>query len=80
MDIHEHICKAFATEPTVAGGARIPVMGNFFLGVISIFATETLYMIPLFILGHIGIIFLTKKEPKFFTIFLSHLKFKNYYY
>lgn len=80
MEVYEPICKAFISEPTVAGGAKKPVIGNFFSGVISIFATDTLYMIPLFILFHIGIIFLTKKEPKFFTIFLSHLKFKNYYY
>ncbi len=80
IDVREPICKAFSSEPTVAGGAKEPVYGNFFLAVISIFATETLYMIPLFIVTHFGIIFLTKKDPKFFKIFLSHLKFKNHYY
>lgn len=78
--LREPVCKAFTSEPTVAGGAKEPVIANFFLALISIFGTETLYMIPLFILTHLGIVYLTKKEPKFFRIFISHLKFKNHYY
>lgn len=80
FNVYEPICRAFSTEPTVAGGAKEPVIANFFLAIISIFATETLYAIPLFVFFHFGIIFLTKKDPKFFRIFTNHLKFKRYYY
>lgn len=80
FNVQEPICRAFSTEPTTAGGAKEPVIANFFLAIISIFATETLYMLPLFFATHVGIIYLTKKEPKFFRIFISHLKFKNHYY
>lgn len=78
--LQEPVCRAFTTEPTVAGGAKEPVLANFLLAIISIFGTETFYMIPLFVITHLGIIYLTKKEAKFFRIFISHLKFKNHYY
>ncbi len=80
FNVHEPICRAFSSEPTTAGGAKEPVIANFFLAIISIFATETLYAIPLFIGFHFLIIYLTKKEPKFFRIFINHLKFKNHYF
>ena len=30
IDLREPICRAFTTEPTTAGGAKLPVSGNFF--------------------------------------------------
>lgn len=80
IDLREPICRAFTTEPTTAGGAKLPVSGNFFLALITIVATNSLFAGLPFIFSHIGIVFLTKKEPKFFKIFISHLKFKEHYY
>ena len=80
IDLREPICRAFTTEPTTAGGAKLPVSGNFFLALITIVATNSLLAGLPFIFTHIGIVFLTKKEHKFFKIFISHLKFKEHYY
>lgn len=80
IDLREEICKAFTTDMTIAGGAREPVIANFFLALISVFATETLYLIPIFFITHGVIIALTKRDSKFFKTFFSHMKYKNYYY
>lgn len=80
IDLREEICKAFTTDMTLAGGAREMVIANFFLGMISVFATETLYLVPLFFISHGVIVALTKRDSKFFKAFFSHMKYKNYYY
>ena len=41
IDLREPICRAFTTEPTTAGGAKLPVSGNFFLALITIVATNS---------------------------------------
>lgn len=84
LDLREKICRAFTTDITVAGGAREAVIGNFFLALILIFSTDSglvvLIVIILFTFSHGYLVYLTKKDTKFFKVFRSHLKFKEYYY
>ena len=84
LDLREKICRAFTTDITVAGGAREPVIGNFFLALILIFSTDSglvvLTVIILFTFSHGYLVYLTKKDTKFFKVFRSHLKFNDYYY
>ena len=74
LDLREKICRAFTTDITVAGGAREAV----------IFSTDSglvvLIVIILFTFSHGYLVYLTKKDTKFFKVFRSHLKFKEYYY
>ena len=84
LDLRERICRAFTTDITVAGGAREDVIANFFLALILIFSTDSglviLSVIIVFTFSHGYIVYLTKKDTKFFKVFKSHLKFKDYYY
>ncbi len=79
-DLALPICKGFITLPTVGGGERTAVLLNLLVGLISFFATETLYFIPVTILLHWGIVKSTKKDYLFFTVFRNHLRYKDYYH
>lgn len=78
-ELRQPICKGFIEEPTVAGGAREPVVLNFLLGLISIFATSTFYFVPIFFVLHGFIIKFTKEDPFFFTVLRNHLTYVEYY-
>ncbi|MDO4689833.1 MAG: VirB3 family type IV secretion system protein [Fusobacterium sp.] len=80
-DLRFPICKGFISLPTTAGGERTAVLLNMLVGLISFFATETLYFIIFVTIPlHYIIVKLTKKDYLFFTVFRNHLRYKDYYH
>lgn len=79
MDFRQPINRAFTTDITIAGGARIPVILNGTLCAISVLALYNLFLVVLFVIFHFLIIYATKKDAKFFECFRNYLKYDEYY-
>ena len=79
MDFRQPINKALTTDITVAGGAKIPVILNGTLGAISLLVFYNLFLLGFFIIVHFIIVYLTKKDSKFFECFTNYLKYDDRY-
>lgn len=77
--IKHTICKALTTDITIAGGARTPVILNGTMAAVSVLALQNIYLGVLFIFTHFAIIYLTKKDQKFFDSFKNYIKYDEYY-
>jgi len=71
------ICKALVTDVTIAGGARVPVILNAGIGFCMFYGN--VWLVPIFIITHILIVRLTKKDAKFFDHFISAMKHEDRY-
>ena len=73
------ICKALTTDITIAGGARTPVILNGTLATISILSLQSWQLGIFFTFTHFLIVYLTKKDQKFFDCFKNYIKYDEYY-
>lgn len=77
--IKHTICKALTTDITVAGGARAPVILNGTMAAAAILSIQSIFLGIFFIATHFGIVFLTKKDQKFFEVFKNYIRYDEYY-
>lgn len=80
MNYRQPICQAFTQDILFAGGAKEAVGMNVMFAIISIFATSSGWLLPLFVINHKIIVNLTKNDPKFFTAFLRYAQYRKYYH
>ena len=76
-------CKGLSTEIFIAGGAKKPVILNITIGVMCVMNSSslllTLVIMVFFLITHTLILFASKKDPKFFEVFVNYLKSKENY-
>ena len=81
MEYRQPICQAFTQDILFAGGAKEPVGLNVMFAIISVFATSSGWLLPLFIINHKYLLVpLTKNDPKFFTAFIRYAQYRKYYH
>jgi|WetSurMetagenome_2_1015567.scaffolds.fasta_scaffold271578_2 type IV secretion system protein TrbD len=71
--------NALITPILLAGAPRQFAIINATLGAAIVLGLHAIYLLPLFIVLHIVAVFLAKKDPYFFEIFLRHIKQKKFY-
>lgn len=79
MNHRQRVSKGLSTPMNIAGGSRKPVILNGILAVMTVFASMTLWYLPLFIMTHGFIVYATKKDPQWFEILARYLKNKKNY-
>jgi len=73
------IFNALTTPILLAGVPRKFAILNGTVCAAFVIALQNIYILPLCIIIHLIAVFLTKKDPDFFTVMLRHLRQKNYY-
>lgn len=68
------------TTPIMLGGVprRLAILNGTFCAAF-ILGLHALFTLPIFILIHLLAVYLAKKDPYFFEVFLRHLKQKSFY-
>jgi type IV secretion system protein VirB3 len=68
------------TTPIMMGGVpRQFAILNWTLCGALVLGLRAVYLLPLFVLLHMGAVFLAKKDPYFFEVGLRHLRQKKFY-
>lgn len=68
------------TTPILLGGApRKFAILNWTIGAALVMGLRAVYLLPFFIVFHLGAVFLAKKDPDFFEVVLRSLKQKKFY-
>jgi type IV secretion system protein TrbD len=71
--------NSLVTPILLAGAPRQFAIMNGTLGAALILGLHAIFLLPLFVLFHLGAVYFAKKDPYFFDVILRHIKQKKYY-
>jgi type IV secretory pathway TrbD component len=68
------------TAPIMLGGVpRQFAILNWTICAALVLGMRAIYLLPLFVMFHVGAVFFAKKDPYFFEVILRHLRQKRFY-
>lgn len=68
------------TSPIMLGGVpRQFAILNWTICAALVLGMRAVYLLPLFVMLHVGAVFFAKKDPYFFEVMLRHLRQKKFY-
>jgi type IV secretion system protein TrbD len=71
--------NSLVTPIMIMGAPRQFAILNWTLCAALVLGLHAIYLLPLFVILHVVVVVLAKKDPHFFDVFLRHLKQKKYY-